>query len=214
MRWKSLDRLKRDPLAAVPGIALILVLLPIGFSGPSGNSATLPPTISLPRNAEQQPKDQATPDLATENLSAEQMRNKIRHLTEEIDRLRRKNAELERKLHSGAMRDRLTKAEDRVGHLQNELIALDEKISPLQSHIDEVNEQLRPDNINQIQILGSTRPEAVREATVRRLNSELTRAHSQMELLTQSRTRLQSSLSETEMLIVNLRAQLQSSVQP
>jgi hypothetical protein len=108
----------------------------------------------------------------------------------------------------------MTQEEQRVENLLSQLVVIGEKESALQSRMDEVNEQLRPENIDQLPVNGSLRPEEVRESARRRLTNEQTRIRSQIDLLQQSRMKLQSSQAVTEMLIQNLRMKLQTVVRP
>jgi len=144
----------------------------------------------------------------------ELMRKTVARLTTEVEQLRRHVAELERKLQAVPIRDRLMKEEEHAANLENEQIVLGEKVAQLQSHIDELNEQIRLDNTQGAPVYGSLRPEEVREANRRHLRSELQRAQGQMELLTHSQTRIQTSLSLSDQLILNLRSQLQTSMHP
>jgi hypothetical protein len=145
---------------------------------------------------------------------AEGMRKTIKQLRSENELLRGRVSELEKRLEGQSLRDRLVQEEQRVENLQAQLVAVGEKEAGLQSRFEEISEQLRPENIDQLPISGSLRPEQVREATRRRLTSEENRLRSQIELLQQSRTRLQSSLSVTEMLIQTLRTKLQTVLRP
>jgi septal ring factor EnvC (AmiA/AmiB activator) len=144
----------------------------------------------------------------------EQTRKTVSRLTTEVEQLKRHVAELERKLQAVPIRDRLMKEEEHAANLENELIGLGEKIAQLQSHTDELNEQIRSDSVQGAPVYGSTRPEEVREANRRRLKGELQRAQGQMDLLTHSQTRVQTSLSFSDQLILNLRSQLQTSMHP
>lgn len=142
------------------------------------------------------------------------MQKTIEKLRTENEQLRARVAELEKRVDAQAIRDRLVQEEQRVENLLAQLVAIGEKEAPLQSRLSEIDEQLRPENIEQLPISGSLRPEEVRESTQRRLTGEQSRVRSQVELLQQSRMRLQSSLSVTEMLVQNLRLKLQTLVRP
>ena len=144
----------------------------------------------------------------------EQTRSTIRKLSAENEQLRRKIAELERRLQLNSVRDRLTREEQRGEDLQLQLIGIAEQEGRLQSQLEEINEQLRPENIDNLQVFGSLRPEQVRDSTRRRLLNEQNRIQGQIELLNQSRVRLQSSIAVTDMLIQNLRMQLQAVAAP
>ena len=142
------------------------------------------------------------------------LRKTIEKLRTENERLRARVSDLEKRVDAQSIRDRLVQEEQRIENLLAQLVVIGEKEAPLKSRLEEVNEQLRPENIDQLPIGGSLRPEEVREATRRRLTGEQSRLRSQLELLQQSRTRLQSSLSVTEMLVQNLRLKLQSVLVP
>lgn len=149
---------------------------------------------------------------AAKGEDVESLRKTIKHLKTENEQLRARVAELEKRADAIAIREHMTQEEKRVENLLSQLVVIGEKESALQSRMDELNEQLQ--NIDQLPINGSLRPEEVREATRRRLTNEQTRIRSQIELLQQSRMKLQSSLSVTEMLIQNLRMKLQTVVRP
>lgn len=138
----------------------------------------------------------------------------IERLKTENERLRAKVAELEKRVDAQAIRDRLVQEEQRVENLLAQLVVIGEKEAPLQSRLAETDEQLRSENIDQMPISGSLRPEQVREAARRQLTSEQLRLRSQLDLLQQSRMRLQSSLQVTEMLVQNLRLRLQTVLRP
>ena len=145
----------------------------------------------------------------------EQMRKSIRQLTTENELLHTKVAELERRLKNHSIRDRMVQEEQRAESLEEQLFSIAKEEANLQAQLDDVNEQLRPENIDQLQVMGSLRPEAVRESTRRRLTNKQTRIQTQLQLLEQSRSRIHSSISVTDMLIQNLRMQMQAaSVHP
>lgn len=140
----------------------------------------------------------------------EQMRTTIKQLTTENEILRTKIAVLERRLKNQSIRDRMTLEEQRAEDLEEQLFAIAKEEANLQTQLEEVNEQLRPENIEQLQVFGSLRPEEVRESTRRKLTNRQTRIQAQLQVLEQSRTRIHSSISVTDMLIQNLRAQMQA----
>ena len=144
----------------------------------------------------------------------EQMRTSIRQLTTENERLRAKVTELERRLRNQSIRDRMTQEEQRAENLDGQLFSIATEESNLQGQLEDVNEQLRPENIQQLPVFGSLRPEEVRESTRRKLSNQQSRIQAQIQLLQQSRARIQSSSSVTDMLIQNLRAQLQAASHP
>lgn len=138
----------------------------------------------------------------------------IKQLRAENEQLRARVSELEKRLEGQSVRDRLVQEEQRVENLLAQMVAVGEKEAALQGRLEEINEQVRPENLEQLPIAGSLRPEQVREAARLRLTNEQNRVRSQLELLQQSRARLQSSLSVTELLVQSLRARLQTVVRP
>ena len=143
-----------------------------------------------------------------------QMSATINKLTTENERLRTKIAELERRLKNQSIRDRMTQEEQRAENLQEQLFSIAKEETNVQTQLDDVNEQLRPENIQQLPVMGSLRPEEVREATRRKLSNQQSRIQAQLQLLQQSRVRIQSSISVTDMLIQNLRSQMQAASHP
>jgi uncharacterized protein YlxW (UPF0749 family) len=151
---------------------------------------------------------------STRKLEDSEIRRLLKELTAENERLRARVSELEKSLQGQSVRDRLAQEEQRLVNIEDQLMVLAEKEAVLQSRLDDVNEQLRPENIEQLQVMGSLRPEEVREAAHRRLTGEQKRTQAQLELLHQSRSRLQSSLSVADMLIQNLRLKMQTVLRP
>lgn len=172
-------------------------------------------SISLVCQA-QEPRSAAPPIATTKPAAGTlgQMRESIKKLTTENEQLRTKVAELQRRLSNHSIRDRMTQEEKRAENLQEQLFSIAKEEANLQTQLDEVNEQLRPENIQQLQVLGSLRPEEVRESTRRMLTNKQTRIQAQLQLLQQSRARIHSAISVTDMLIQNLRAQMQAATHP
>ena len=150
----------------------------------------------------------APPKPPAEDVEA--LRKTIRQLRTENTRFKTRLAELEKRMEVCSIRNRLIQEEQRAENLRSQLLANLEKEAPLQSRMDEIKEQLRSENIDRLPVLGSLRPEEVRDTARRRLTSEQQRLQTQLDLLSQSRTRLQASLATTEMLIQSLRVKLQS----
>jgi hypothetical protein len=138
-----------------------------------------------------------------------EMRQTIKRLRNENERLRRRISDLEHGRNVTSIQNQLSREEERVDRLRNQLLTTIEKLGEVELQMDEVNEQLRPENIERMFIAGSVRPEEVRETTRRRLNREKRRLQSQLDLLQQSRSRFQSSLSAAEVTIQRLQLQLQ-----
>jgi len=117
-------------------------------------------------------------------------------------------------LRNQSIRDRMTQEEQRAQNLEEQLFSITKEEANLQAQLDDVNEQLRPENIDRLQVMGSLRPEEVRESTRRKLTNQQMRIQAQIQVLQQNRARIQSSISVTDMLIQNLRSQMQAAAHP
>jgi chromosome segregation ATPase len=156
--------------------------------------------------AQDEPQDQS---------EVAKMRNTIEHLTAEVERLKRKIAELENDQHIDSLQKRLTSEEQRGETLQAQLREISEKEAGLQTRLDEIVEQLKPENIERMTAgIGSVRPEEARESMRHRLSNERHRIHEQLALLAHQHTRLQSSLATTDAAIERLRSRLNQAAHP
>ena len=94
----------------------------------------------------------------------------------------------------------LTRAERRVDALQSQLLDLQMKEFQLRASIESLDYQMRSDNINRaLQFVGSPRPmDEFRDELRRWLEKEKERVNDQLELLTATRTRVESALRDAE----------------
>ena len=190
---------------------LFSILCVLGMCQPHATATSLGPSLLLQSGLPQEPsKAEASPRTTSDT----DQNKTIKRQAAELAQLRRKITELEKLTQACSLRDRLVKEEQRAEDLQRQLVGVGEKEAPLQSRMAEVTDQLRPENIDSLPIAGSLRPEQVRDTARQRLTTEKTRIQSQLDVLQQARTRLQSSLSATDLIIQRLRAQLQSSTRP
>lgn len=154
---------------------------------------------------------QATQD----KTDCEQVRKMVQQLTAEVEPLKKKVAELDKYRQVDYLRDLLVKEEQRSEALQAQLLDIGEKEDPLQTRIDQLDDQLRPENIDQaLAGVGSTRPEDAQEALRRRLGNEKRRQQTQLDLLHQNRTRIQTSLAGADASIQRLRLRLSEATHP
>lgn len=146
---------------------------------------------------------------------ADQLRKNVQQLTADVQRLKKKVADLERDLQIYSVQDLLTREEQRGEGLQLHLIEIAEKEEPLQGRFDLVNQQLRPDNVDRaLAGVGSVHPEDTREDLRKRLVNERFRLQAQLELLRQDKMRTQASLVTTDAAIARLRQKLAELVKP
>jgi hypothetical protein len=193
-----------------------IALRPFSHGHYSNYSVKPPPTLngSVRVNApdtNQDPAKKPQPDVVPQSVQTrelEHMRKTNRQLAAEVERLRKKVADLENDRSLNSIHDRISKEEQRAESLQTQLLAIAEKEAVLQTRKDQVTEQLRPENIANLSIAGSLHPEELRESTRRSLTNEMHRIDGQVDLLHQSRTRLQTSLSHVDSDLLHLRSKL------
>lgn len=139
----------------------------------------------------------------------EQLRNNVQKLSGEVQRLKKRVAELEKDRLATTLQEQLEKEEQRGEALQIHLIEIAEKEVPLNSRIDEINQLLRPETMDRsLAGIGSVRPEDLRDDVKKRLISERARLQMQLELLRQDRMRTQASLATTDAAIQRIKQKL------
>lgn len=107
--------------------------------------------------------------------------------------------------------ERLTAAEERAEALRRQLADSMDKESGLKSKLDELDFQLRPENIQrETAVIGSLRPEEVRESRRRLLENEKTRVNEQINRLLDSRAKLETAIASFDALIGKLRARVEA----
>ncbi|MGH9941537.1 MAG: hypothetical protein ACRD9R_04150 [Pyrinomonadaceae bacterium] len=157
----------------------------------------------------QQPTTTARPSRRTGTEGARPPRDSVDRLASEVERLNRKVDSLERGRRADLIQERLTRAETRAEGLQQQLRDVMEKEANLQSRRDQLDEQMRPESLNnQIATVGTFRPDEVRENLRRQLDNEKRRVQAQLDVMAQSRTRLEASLANADAVVQRLRAQL------
>lgn len=86
-----------------------------------------------------------------------------------------------------------------VENLRSQLSDVQKKEEELQTRLRQIEEDMRPENIEKFFALnGSTRPEELREQRRRQLESQRTTVQTQLDQLSQSRIRLETSIATAE----------------
>jgi peptidoglycan hydrolase CwlO-like protein len=165
-------------------------------------------------NISRGPVQKPPPDSATQPVQndgdADQLRKTVQQLNAELTRIKKRVAELEKDRQVDSLQDKLEKEQQHAEALHGQLLGTMEKEASLQPRMDQIDEQLRPENIDSsLAGVGSVHPEEAREALRRRLTGEKRRLQSQLDLLHQDHTRLQSSLADSDAAIQRLRLRLQ-----
>ena len=169
----------------------------------------LPTAMSSAQTAPEQQAAQKAP------MSQEELQAEVTRLTATVEKLRKRVATLEKERRADLTQDRLTKAEQRTEELQKQLVDVGDRDATLHVRLDQVNDALRPENINSaVNPMGTTRPEEARDALTRRLTNEKHQIQSQRDLLSQSRSRLQASLTNADAEVERLKHRLQEELHP
>lgn len=161
----------------------------------------------------QEPAQKNPPDAAAQsnqnNCDADQLRKTVQQLNAELNRIKKRVAELEKERQVDSLREKLEKEQQRAEVLHTQLLGTMDKEAAAQSRVDQIDEQLRPENIDRAFTgVGSLHPEDDREALRRRLTGEKRRLQSQLDLLHQDHARLQASLADSDVAIQSLRLKI------
>lgn len=89
--------------------------------------------------------------------------------------------------------------EDRAENLRSQLRGAIDKQAELQSRLQQIDEDLKPENIQRsIALIGTTRPEELREQRRQQLERDKAGVQAQLEQLATSRARLEASINTAE----------------
>lgn len=144
-----------------------------------------------------------------EPTEEEKTQQTISDLSRQVDRLNNKLTQMQEDDRYQMDMERLTRAEQRAEQLRSQLMDVQSKIADFESKIEQIEWALRPENLeNSTAGYGSTRPESLREARKKSLESERTRVQAQMKLAETSRLRLEVAVSNADSEVDVLRAKL------
>jgi uncharacterized membrane protein len=145
----------------------------------------------------------------------DQLRAKLRQLAGEVERLGRRVSNIEKDRIFEITRVLLVGEEQRAESLQTKLRELFERQTIWQVRLEHIDQQLRPENIERVFVgAGLVRPEEAREGLRRRLSSERQSIMATLEALRSERTRIQISLSSSDLAIQRLRLRLAEAARP
>ncbi|HKP73729.1 MAG TPA: hypothetical protein VJT82_12375 [Pyrinomonadaceae bacterium] len=164
------------------------------------------------RTRRNRPATDAEQDEARKKL--EELLGEFGKLNKKVDDLEKQRISDEKQRRADLIQERLTRAEQRAEGLQSQLRDVLEKESNLQAQMDRVDEQLRPESIErQAALTGTFRPDELRDTIRRQLEAEKRRVRTQLDLLSASRTRLETSLANADQIVQRLRSQLDDATQ-
>ncbi|HEX8097053.1 MAG TPA: hypothetical protein VF507_03415 [Pyrinomonadaceae bacterium] len=180
------------------------------------------PDAQIISTAEQQNSEQATGRPAANSRTgkgqrtgapaeseAENVRRTINKLSTQVNQLSDRLGQVQEQQRTLVNLERLTRAEQRAEGLRAQLRDVQSKESDLQARLEQTEFALQPENIERaIALVGTTRPEELRDQRRRQLESERTRLRTQLEQLAANRTRLETSIATADAEADKIRQQL------
>ena len=151
----------------------------------------------------------AQPARPASEEDPEAMKQTIRTLSGQVDKLTNKINQMEESQRSLVDLERLSRAEARSSALNTELRDVQAKQSDLEARAEDIDFALKPENIERSTAgYGTTRPEELREQRRKQLESEKERVRKQLDLLAASRTRLEQAIATSDAEVERLRKKL------
>lgn len=140
----------------------------------------------------------------------EDMQRTINTLSNQVNRLNDKLGQMQENDQTLVDMERLSRAEQRAENLRSQQLEVESKLADLQSTLEETEYNLKPENIERgMATYGSTRPEEIRDARRRKLESDRSRILAQMKILQTSRVRLESAVATADAEVDLLRRRLE-----
>jgi hypothetical protein len=138
-----------------------------------------------------------------------QMQDTINALSTQVGTLNETLSKMREEQKSMLDMERLTRAETRAESLRSQLREVLEKQSNLQARAEEIDYAVKPENIERtLNVYGTTRPEELRDARRRQLESEKARIETQLATLETSRVRLELAIATADREVDMLRERL------
>jgi chromosome segregation ATPase len=140
----------------------------------------------------------------------EEMQQTITTLTNQVNKLNDRLTSMQEDERYQVEMERLTRAEQRAEQLRGQLMDIQTKIGDYQARLEQLDWALKPENIESSTAgYGTTRPEQIREARRKGLESERSRVTTQLKLAETSRARLEGAVSNADAEVDHLRTKLQ-----
>jgi chromosome segregation ATPase len=149
------------------------------------------------------------PNANTQSPDPETMKQTIRTLSSQVDRLTNKISQMDEAQRSLVDLERLSRAEQRASSLRTELRDVQAKESDLQARAEELDYASKPENIERsIAGYGTTHPEELREQRRKQLESEKERVRRQLSQLAASRGQLEQAIASADVEVERLHKRL------
>lgn len=141
----------------------------------------------------------------------ERLRRTVNRLSEQVNRLSEDMAQMKGDQRVLVDLERLTRAEQRAESLRAQLRDVTDKEFTLQERAAQLQDELDPDAIaRRAALVGSLRPDEVRDQIRRGLERERERVQRQLELLGTSRTRLESAIASADAEVERIRQRIEA----
>src|SRR5262245_8519001 len=167
------------------------------------------PTDNAAANSSDATNSNENTNTQTSAQSPDEMKQTIRTLSSQVDKLTNKINQMEESQRSLVDLERLSRAEQRATSLRTELRDVQAKEIELQAHAEEIDYALKPENIERtVAVYGTTHPEEAREQRRRQLEAEKDRTRKQLEVLASSRTHLEQAIAAADVEAEKLRKRI------
>ena len=145
----------------------------------------------------------------------ETLRRSVNRMSRDITRLNDKMSKMEEDQRAIVYMDLLSRAEQRAETFRRQLEDVSEKEAALQARALQIENDIKPESIERaVGLIGTTRPEEMREQRRQQLENERTSVQTRLQQIAASRARLEAALITTDQEIERLRARLNDYINP
>jgi hypothetical protein len=167
----------------------------------------------MPNAANTQPDKKKNKRNAQPESEQEYLRRTIGELATEISSLSERVAQMEEKQQQLIDLEILSRAEARAELLHQQLFETLTKEAELKGKLAQVEYDSRPEIIERtMSIIGSTRPEDLRDARRQQLQAEKYRIQEQLLMIQQNRLRLELAVTNADLLVERLRNRIEEAL--
>ena len=190
------------------------VPLPAPVNSQTGPEATIVSTADEPpaqehKNTSKRATNNQASHSGNSEAEQERMRRTVDHLSGQVTELSNKLNQMKDQQNTLVDLERLSRAEQRAENFRAQLRDVLDKESALQARLEQIDYDLRPESIQmRAALVGTLRPDEVREAIRRQLESEKARVRKQLDQLASSRVRLEAAVASAETEVDRLRARI------
>lgn len=166
-----------------------------------------PPQGDAPRRSTRNPAQRrGSAGAANTEGEREQLQRTVTRLSDQVERLSEDISRMKNDQRMLFDLERLTRAEQRAESLRSQLREVTDKEFQLQDRLAQIDFELEPDSIQRrAALVGTLNPGAVRDQLRASLERERERVQRQLELVANSRVRLESAVANAELEVERLR---------